>query len=235
MFFRTHSTQERKRAPGQHARIVERRGALLRHALRCSEEQLVNEGLKLACPQLLVQAVFDGNTMLSCNGATPYNVRFGTQPALVPDIHALRDDSLSMNGRSMQRLREVALQRIIEATAVARIRRASPGDLVNFYREPRSKDAPAWSGPARVTKNIPERGQVLGADQNEERSVKDGDARRFMDLLGLLAAVYTAHSIGNAMTVVQPYVASLPVERFTTIGHPWTIRVAHECRDQTTS
>lgn len=41
--------------------------------------------------------------MLSYNGATPYNARFGTQPAMLPDIHALHDDSLSMDGRSMQR------------------------------------------------------------------------------------------------------------------------------------
>lgn len=57
--------------------------------------------------------------MLSYNGATPYNACFGTQQVMLPNNHALHGDSFSMDGRSMQRLREVALQRIIEATAVA--------------------------------------------------------------------------------------------------------------------
>lgn len=40
-----------------------------------------------------------------------------------------------------------------------------------------------------------------------------------MDFAGQLAAVHTAHPIGNTMTGVQREVASLPVDRFTTIGH----------------
>ena len=116
-FFKTHGIQVRERAPGQHARYVERRGAILRHALHCAEEQFEREGLRVTFPELLAQAVFAGNALVTYNGATLYNARFGTQPALLPDIHAHHADSILMNGRHPHRVREIALQRIIESTA----------------------------------------------------------------------------------------------------------------------
>lgn len=133
----------------------------------------------------------------------------------------------------MQRPREVALQRIIEATAVARIRRACrsktttpaevhndfPGDLVDFYRGPRSKDSEEWHGPAQVTRNVPERGQVLVCWQNEELAVKYSDARRFMDFVGLLSAMHVAHPAGNTANMVQRCLASLPADLLVTAGH----------------
>ena len=59
------------RAPGQHAQIVERRGALLRHAMHCTEEQLKVEGIPVAFKQLLAEAVFAGNALISYDGVTP--------------------------------------------------------------------------------------------------------------------------------------------------------------------
>lgn len=60
-FFRTHGIIVRHRAPAQHARFVERRGALLRHAIYCLEEQLQGEGHTVTLPQLLAQGLFSGN------------------------------------------------------------------------------------------------------------------------------------------------------------------------------
>jgi hypothetical protein len=164
----------RKRAPGQHARMIERRGAILRHAMHCIEEQAEREGIRLEFKQLLSEAIFAGNSLISHGGATPYNARFGCQPAMLPDLHALPDDTTAGVGRHMHRMRELALQKIIEATAVERINRAMrthttvpgevldyrEGDLVDFHRPPAKKDDHAWHGPARVLRNIPERGQV---------------------------------------------------------------------------
>ena len=63
-----------------------------------------------------------------------------------------------------QRIREVAVQQMIEGTARAKTQRAlrtstrpsaeergfNIGDLVEFYRPPSNKDTPGWHGPARV-------------------------------------------------------------------------------------
>ena len=116
----------------------------------------------------MAEATFAGNAMISHNGATPYNARFGSQPSMLPDL-----TSLDAGGRrDLQRVREIALQKIIESTATARIMRAarsmttSPGEalayregeLVEFWRPPRSKDTPAWHGPAQVIKSEPAMG-----------------------------------------------------------------------------
>ena len=123
---------------------------------------------------LLVEAVFAGNALVTYNGASPYKARYGTQPAMLPDLTAMLPTT-DRGGRELQRVREVALQKIIESTAVARINRAmrtatapagealdyKPGDLVDFHRPPRSKDFPAWHRPAKVRKNLPLRGQIV--------------------------------------------------------------------------
>ena len=76
-WFQTQGITVRQRAVGQHARIVERRGAILRHAMHCIEEQLESEGIPVTFVQLLAQAVFCGNALITFNGASPYNARFG--------------------------------------------------------------------------------------------------------------------------------------------------------------
>ena len=88
---------------------------------------------------------------------------------MLPDIHALPDDTAHGPGRCVHRIREVALQKIIESTAQARIHRAlrshtttpgevlnyQPGDLVDYHRPPSSKDLSGWHGPATVVENRP--------------------------------------------------------------------------------
>ena len=172
-----HSIILRPRAPGQHARMIERRGAILRHAMHCTEEQLIREGVTVTFPQLLAQALYCGNALVSHGGATPYQARLGTQPRVLPDITMPSEETDSGPGRSMRRVREVALQRIVEATAIERINRAlrthttcpgevrnyKPGDTIDFYRKPGQKDLPGWNGPARVIRNVPARGQVVAS------------------------------------------------------------------------
>ena len=67
--------------------------------------------------------------------------------------------------RNSHRLREIAIQQMIEGTARARLGRAlrtkslAPGEAenyqineeVDYYRPPSNKDTPGWTGPARIT------------------------------------------------------------------------------------
>ena len=93
----------------------------MRHAMHCIEEQLIRDEVPVTIDQLLAEAVFAGSALITYNSASPYNARFGQQPAMLPDIHALPDRGTT--GRNAQRIREVALQRI-ESTATERINRA---------------------------------------------------------------------------------------------------------------
>ena len=75
-FLAHHGAQLRTRAPGQHARILERRGAILRHSMHTGEEQLKKEGITVTFTMLLAEHTFAGNALTMHNGATPYNARF---------------------------------------------------------------------------------------------------------------------------------------------------------------
>jgi hypothetical protein len=137
-YLKMHGIQLKTRARGQHAQIVERRGAILRHAMHLIEEQLTKEGVTITFARLLAEAVFAGNSLITFGGASPYNSRFGRQPKMLPDFEAPPDTTVSGPARHTHRIREVSLQKIIEASALARINRAlrtittTPGEVHNY-------------------------------------------------------------------------------------------------------
>ncbi len=158
------------RAKDQHARFIERRGALLRDTIHRIESQLKEEGLAgipFSCT--LAEAVFCGNALLSINGSTPYNAVYGRVPALLPGINQI-DNPGEANApspgliRHTHRLREISIQSMVEGSARARLGRAmntrttpssqnlnlSVGDGVDFFRAQDSKDVSGWFGPAEV-------------------------------------------------------------------------------------
>eukprot|EP00974_Lingulodinium_polyedra_P012837 1244303-Lingulodinium_polyedra.AAC.1 len=99
---------------------------------------------------------------MALDGRTPNRL-----PSLPLSAVAADDSTGTRVGptRHVHRVRELALQSMIEGIARSRIKRAldartpapgeaselSVGDLVDFYRPPASKDAPGWRGPATVT------------------------------------------------------------------------------------
>ncbi len=75
------------RAKDQHARHIERRGALLRDTIHRIYGQLQEEGLAgVPFESILAEAVFCGNALLSVNGSTPYNGLYGRVPLILPSI-----------------------------------------------------------------------------------------------------------------------------------------------------
>ena len=75
------------RGKDQHARYIERRGALLRDAIHRVEGQIKEEGLVgIPFECILSESVFSGNAMLTVGGSTPYNALFGLVPRMLPSI-----------------------------------------------------------------------------------------------------------------------------------------------------
>ena len=118
---------------------------------------------------------------------------------------AAADDSVGMPGvsKSVLRVREVSLTKMIEAQAKMRLQRAmsdrtrpagqlmdlKPGDLIDFHRKEQQKDVPGWRGPARVTdlSRIDE-GVIQFDFQGRSMSARPADVRRALMHLVFMAA-----------------------------------------------
>ena len=122
----SHSITLRQRAPQQHARIIERRGALVRDAIHRLDAQLQIEGIIVPFDQRLSDIVFSGNALLSINDSTPYNAVYGRTPPLLPGLEILNDDGdiATLTNRTVGRVREIAVQSIVEGTARSKLTRA---------------------------------------------------------------------------------------------------------------
>ena len=104
------------------------------------------------------------------------------------------------------------MQRVVEATAIARISWATrtltaapfreenhqPGELADFHGPPDRKNASGWSGPAPVVKMRANRGTVAVLYGGRERMRKLRDVRRFMDFGGLACDVVSDSSSPRA-------------------------------------
>eukprot|EP00959_Pyramimonas_sp_CCMP1952_P139974 2929242-Pyramimonas_sp.AAC.1 len=79
----------RIRARGQHATTIEVRNGTLRHLLHAMETELNRLDLPLVFTRLLHEALFAANAFTFHNEVSPYNARFGRQPAMLPDLPIL--------------------------------------------------------------------------------------------------------------------------------------------------
>ena len=137
------------RAPRRHARFIERRGAILRHAMHTAEDQMERKGVVVHFDFLAAHSIFAGNSLTRVGGVTPYSVVFGRQPSMLPpmeieelgvttggdapgvpdgatgsDAPCAPEGGEAQTNRLQWRIRETALQRMIEATSIARFNRA---------------------------------------------------------------------------------------------------------------
>ena len=202
---------------GAHAQIVERHHALIRDTFLKLRAQCAAEGLVLADELLLAETVFSKNALLMIKGSTPYNAVLGRTPAILaefdsPAVSQVSDGLGGECSKNIVRVRELALQTMIESTAVERIKRASatqarpageqhqlsPGDSVDVFRTPKSKEATGWRGPARVLsiQNV-EHGYVDCQWQGRAMSVRIADVRRSLNYVTMI------DTDNEALTVLQ--------------------------------
>ena len=95
--------------------------------------------------------------------------------------------------RQQWRVREIALQRMIEATSIARVNRAlrtrttasgagrfNIGDVVEIHRPADTQDVSGWAGPATITAVDPTHGRVTVRFRNGEMICRLQDVRTFI-------------------------------------------------------
>jgi len=133
---------------------------------------------------------------------------YGRVPNILPDINcpdAENEGEAPSPGliRHTHRLREVAVQSIVDGTAKARLGRAlstrtlpageregyQVGEEVDIYRPAGSKDVSGWHGPGIIVDltNLT-RGIISVKSNNVVKDVRVGDVRRHLAFLCFLAA-----------------------------------------------
>ena len=229
------------RAVGQHPRIIDRRTALLRDSLHRIDTQLGVEKLRdIPFKYRLSEAVFAGNCLISVNNTTPYNAVYGRVPHLLPNITSheqpVKDgDNEALPGilRHSHRLREIAIQNIIEGTCRARVATASKtrtlpaaqisdykiGDQVEIYRNPGNKDSSGWLGPGTICDlTMVSRGAIGVRWQGHVMNVKPGDCRHWMGFPVFLLANDPNDPRGNSMKYLQTAIGRLESETSILLG-----------------
>ncbi len=221
----------RKRAPHQHARVVERRNAVLRHVMHMIEADLKRSSHDITFKRLLAEATFVVNCFSFYNGVSPYNALTGRQPPFLPDFDT-PDFPPDASGNKTERadhareirIREAARQAIIQSTAVAKVNRSlkgkttvdgsrlyNPGELVDVHRDQPKKDYHGgWSGPYSVVSNEPDRGRITFQDGANVRTAVYAEVRHTLYIETLLALEANEGMDNKAMQTVLDYIGNLP-------------------------
>ena len=170
------------------------------------EDECERQGLGISRKHLLAECVFAKNALLSVGGQAPYTAVFGRTPAVMAEFEPasetqLVDDEGGIPGlsRGHHRLREIAIQTMVDLTVRQRLDRAlesktrtpgealelRQGDQVEFYRRAISKDDCGWRGPATYLDQ--DGGQHSIRWQGRHLPVRTQDIRRALAYLCFLA------------------------------------------------
>jgi len=201
-----HGIELRIKPPGAHAQLVERHHEIYRQIVHRVTDQLASENIAISKEDLYGECEFVKNAMISVGGQTPLQGLLGRQPAVLSEFEPTSETQLDDTSggaagvsRHVHRLREIAVQSMVEHTAMQRMRRAEQsksrksiqsleleiGDEVDIYRPPTTKDDGGWAGPAQVMElfdggaNVRHQGRLM--------RVKTQDLRRSLAHLTFMA------------------------------------------------
>ena len=181
---------------GSHAQLVERHHDLARKIIHRVRGQLEEEGIVMPMEIVIAECALIKNLLITVAGFSPYQAVYGRLPPLMAEFEPVSDcqiddQSAGIPGisRHHHRLREVAMQSMVEMTAKDRLRRAlrsktraphealqlTVGDQVDFHRPPSTKEESGWRGPATLLQVGP---PVLVRWQSRVFQVRPQDLRR---------------------------------------------------------
>ena len=155
---------------GAHTRMLDKHIDMLRQMFLRLVTQAAEEGLPATQDHLLTCALTAKNALFTVGDTTPMQAVFGKQPAVLPNIEqctAQLDDRTGgpdMISRGRHRFRILAVQSMVEQTAIEHTQRAlatktrptaqhkdlQPGDQVEFNRSQQQKETSGWRGPAEL-------------------------------------------------------------------------------------
>lgn len=220
------------RAPGQHARFIERRGAILRTTLHCIESQMIREGVQASMEALLSEAVFAGNALVHVGGVTPYQCIYGRTPAMLPPLPDADENKSELEPAAEQtrhKVRTIALEAMIQATSLARTSRAlrsraiaatevqyKTGDLIDYHR-PTTKDVSGWQGPVPVLRYVPEEGVVIVQINGKPKPCRLQDVRHTLFATISFQWLVTP-TTKEVISTLKNYISSLPWKKYITLG-----------------
>lgn len=151
---------------------------------------------------------------------------------MLPDLMTPTDGETRLQTNA--RIRAVALEKIVSATAIARINRAlgstttaagddladEPGELLDHLTVPPTADETGWQGPAEVLRNLTDEGLVEMRWKGQKIRRKYGDVRRFMDVTALTYGYHTQQSTPHygAVKCLEQAISNMPFDRLCVIG-----------------
>ena len=184
------------------------------------------------------EATFCGNALLAISGSTPYNAVYGRVPAILPSVDQLvhpDENRLPAPGliSGTHRLREIAVQAMVEGTPKARLSRSKngrttisaetlnlkTGEEVDIFRKPTTKDASGWHGPAIVVDvNSAKRGVVSVRFHNKISEVALADIRRHLTLFTFLQDTQISSVHTNVFQFIKDSIERLPIRSYKQFG-----------------
>jgi Reverse transcriptase (RNA-dependent DNA polymerase)/Integrase core domain len=187
---------------GSHAHIVERHHQIMRDLIHKIKSQAETDGIDFRDSDIVAEATYVKNAMVTINKVTPYQAVLGRHPPLMRDLEGsgtAEDQVGAQTGvsRHTMRLRELAIAAISEATAKARLARSEStnarltaqqldlqvGDAVDIWRDPPNKDLTGWRGPCTVVSTLGvDQGHVDVQWQGRVMSAAIGQVRRHIFL-----------------------------------------------------
>ena len=237
----TNSISIKIKAPRQKAWIIERHNAPLRSGIHMTEGQLISEGIHVNFEVIVATVTFALNALTVINGSTPYNAVLGRQPQLLPPLEGgylnEADGSLNRPGsehRYTARVREVAAQNMIEYVAKQRIERANrgktqaplelqayePGQQVDVWYDPSTKDTQGWRGPASVTSVNLDNSNVSVRYQSRTLDRRPQEVRPHIAYL--IFSVWAVFEYAKMFKFLQERIESLPADYIQTFGLIWS-------------
>ena len=191
---------------GSHPYIVERHHAMVRSAWHHIQAQAKLDRLILTDEDVVSEIFYSKNAMLQIRGKSPYQAVIGRTPPCLTEfeqqgISAVDDHLGGVHSKHVTRLRELALQSIVAATAQDRVQRAlttqtrvsgevmdyRTGESVDIFRQPASKEQSGWRGPCEIVSvaNVSD-GYIEVKYHGRALSVRIQDIRRALVYVTLL-------------------------------------------------
>ena len=240
-FLARHGISLKLRPKNTKAWMVERHNEIVRQGMHRLYDSCVAASLAIPIRHRLCEVFFYKNALLQYGGFSPYNSVIGRQPTLLPNIEdtnlELADDrrtgTLMGISRGAAKLRELAINAIISATAYARTLRAEKtrtrgasqlqelkvGDLVDYWRNSLQKEESGWIGPATVTDIAAVRSESKVWVRYMDRAVlcRTIDVRPHLALLAFMCVLFTNN---DPFDVVMDYLENMkPNTNLTLIAH----------------